>query len=79
MAAHMEPCLPQHYTYLARMRGNAAQALSDHANTVDLLLAVLLVTRGHSRPTDVDIDDAAVLAEQLHALNDLRTPLGGTP
>jgi hypothetical protein len=72
-----EPCLPQHYTYLERLRGNAQQALWDGANLVDLTLAMVLVTRGRARPTEVDINDAAVLAEQLASLNDMRKPIGG--
>ena len=77
MSAPTEVCIPQHHVYLTRMRGNAAHALQDHANFVDLMLALLLVTRGNSRPTEVDIDDAAVLAEQMYALNEMRKPIGG--
>lgn len=64
--------LSQSSTYLARLRGNAAQAVHDGATATDLLLGVVMVTRGLSRPGADDIDDAAELAGHLADLNDLR-------
>lgn len=77
MSVPTEVCIPQEHVYLTRMRGNIANALADHANLVDLMLALVLVTRGHNRPDEIDIDDAATLAAQLYDLNEIRKPIGG--
>lgn len=60
-------------TYLDRMRGNVALALSEGATLAEVEAHVLAVVRGRNRPALDDHTDGRDLAEKAEVLNGFRS------